>query len=132
MPAARLPAPLYFLAGGQIHRLERDGVTLTQITDEPEPVIDFDVSLANGMVVYVSGNNLIRADAYGGDPVVLVAGPTQPDEYNRAIQIGSPREGGRQPGLCPLRPGVSQHVVLRDAHRGRERSGGPPADHEQL
>ncbi|MFQ5342935.1 MAG: hypothetical protein ACE5F6_15460 [Anaerolineae bacterium] len=33
--AARLPAPLYFLAAGQVHRLEMDGVTLTQITDAP-------------------------------------------------------------------------------------------------
>ncbi len=116
VPAARLPAPLYFLAGGQIHRLEMDGTTVTTITAEPDPVIDFDVSLANGMLVYVSGNNLIRADAFGGDPMVLVEGPTQPDEHNRIIQIGSPR----------FAPGGAQIAFAMDGVRVISATGGEP------
>ena len=90
-PAVVLPAPLYFLNGeGQITRLEMDGQTLYQVTNETEPVSDFDVSPANGGLVYLSGNALIRADAYGGDPTLVIQGPTQPDEQGRIARIRSP------------------------------------------
>ena len=55
-----LPAPLYLLGSdGQIMRLEMDGTTLTRITEEAEPLTDFDVSPANGMLAYASGNSRI-------------------------------------------------------------------------
>ena len=61
----QLPAPVYLLREGQIWRLERDGTTQRQITHEPAPVNSFDVSPADDVLVYVSGNALIYADADG-------------------------------------------------------------------
>lgn len=91
MAADVLPAPLYFLGSdGQIMRLEMDGATLTRITEEAEPVAEFDVSPSNGMLAYVSGSKLISAGPYGGDPRVLIEGSTAPDEHDRIIQIHSP------------------------------------------
>ena len=51
--ASLLPHSLYFLgndnlAVSQIYRVERDGVTKTQLTFEPTNVWDFDISAANG------------------------------------------------------------------------------------
>ena len=90
-PAEVLPAPLYHLGSdGQIIRLERNGTTLIRATEEVAPVIDFDVSPVNGMLAYVSGNNLILADPYGGDIRVLVEGSIEPDEHCRIIQILTP------------------------------------------
>jgi hypothetical protein len=77
-----LPAPLLWMREGQIVRLERDGTTVTPITDETpgQPdilaVIDFDVSPADGSLVYVvqgtNGNVLIRTDAEGQDRNILL------------------------------------------------------------
>ena len=74
----QLPAPVYLLREGQIWRLEHDGITQRQITHEPAPVNSFDVSPVDGGLVYVSGNALIYADAYGENRQVLVAGPDLP------------------------------------------------------
>lgn len=71
-----LPAPLYFLSDGQIARLETDGETLTQLTQEQEPITDFDVSPVDAHLIYVSGNRLIEANPqYGQRLVKLDGGP---------------------------------------------------------
>jgi hypothetical protein len=92
---AVLPAALYFLnTANQIMRLAPDGLTLTQITNEPQPVIDFDVFPADGRLVYVSGNNLIESDADGSNPFVKIAGESfDPDQPGESITkaISSPR-----------------------------------------
>ncbi len=83
-PAGPLPAPLYYIGEGQqIFRLERDGVTRSQITFEPAPVESFDVSPADGSVAYASGNSLYRVDALGAGRATLVVGPppAAPDDY---------------------------------------------------
>lgn len=78
---AELPAPLYFLSDGQIQRLERDGVSLSQVTSESQPVTGFDVSPVTERVVYVSGNDLIEADPAQGTRTVLVDGePIEPGD----------------------------------------------------
>jgi len=80
---AVLPAPLYILAGGQIVRIERDGVTQTQITTETPPAVDalaivaFDIAPATATLVYVVQNIdkpplLIRTDADGNWRSVLL------------------------------------------------------------
>lgn len=74
-----LPAPLYYLtippeAGmeiWQIGRLETDGLTQRWITEEAGGVQYFDVSPADGSLVYVSGLELIRSDAQGENRTVL-------------------------------------------------------------
>ena len=81
-----LPAALYFLQDGQIQRLESDGVTLTQLTQEAEPITDFDVSPVDARLVYVSGNRLVEANPqYGTEIVKLDGGPY--DESDPASQI---------------------------------------------
>ncbi len=75
-PEIVLPAPLYFLSDGQIQRLETDGVTLTQLTQEAEPITDFDVSPIDARLVYVTGNSLIEANPQYGTRIVKVSGET--------------------------------------------------------
>lgn len=69
-----LPAALYFLQDGQIQRLESDATTLTQFTQEAEPIIDFDVSPIDARLVYVSGNRLVEANPQYGTEFVKVDG----------------------------------------------------------
>ncbi|MGH2592537.1 MAG: DPP IV N-terminal domain-containing protein [Anaerolineae bacterium] len=79
---AVLPAPLLFLSNrsgsDQIWRLDVDGVTLMQLTNEAAPVTDFDASPVDGRLAYVSDNDLIVANADGSDRALLVDGPPQP------------------------------------------------------
>ena len=75
-----LPAALYFLQDGQIQRLESDGVTLTQLTQEAEPITDFDVSPVDARLVYVAGNSLIEANPQYGTRIVKVVGTQLGDE----------------------------------------------------
>jgi Tol biopolymer transport system component len=86
-PAAAgvLPAPLYmFDDQQQIVRLEADGKTTAQITQEKEPIVQFSVSPADGAILYVVGQlgpqtqpttqRLVRVDAQGGNQVELLKG----------------------------------------------------------
>jgi len=87
-----LPAALYFLQDGQIQRLESDGVTLTQMTQEQEPISDFDVSPVDARLIYVAGNSLIEANPQYGIRFVKVVGEpesTQPFQY-MAQRISDP------------------------------------------
>ncbi len=88
-----LPAALYFLQDGQIQRLESDGVTLTQMTQEADPITDFDVSPVDARLVYVSGNRLVEANPqYGTEIVKLDGGPydTNDSESQITRRISSP------------------------------------------
>lgn len=81
-PAALLPHSLYYLsknAAGlyQVYRLEADGATVRQLTDEPANVDGFDVLPSDGRIAYVTNNQLIVAGADGsGRTVVVDGGPT--------------------------------------------------------
>ena len=93
-----LPAPLLFLAPveetDQIWRLEVDGQGLRPLTQEAEPVLDFDVSAVDGRLAYVSGNDLIVANPDGGGRIVLVDGPETPpenDPQGALMLLGKPR-----------------------------------------
>jgi len=70
-----LPSPLYFRSerGGswQIWRLETDGATFRQISNESVPVGPFDVSPADGSLAFVSGTQLILTDRDGGNRRVV-------------------------------------------------------------
>jgi Tol biopolymer transport system component len=81
-----LPAPIIFLGmnddptirGGQnLFRLEADGETLTQLTDEAVPITSFAVSPTNGSIAYTTfeENDLYRINADGGERTLLVDGP---------------------------------------------------------
>jgi hypothetical protein len=93
-----LPAPLYYLAPSgttqQIWRIETDGTTRTQISQEAAGVNDFDVSTRDGSLAYVSGNALIKTDGLGNNPSVLVQGPQlapERDESYYATEVTKPR-----------------------------------------
>nr|MDQ3007926.1 hypothetical protein [Chloroflexota bacterium] len=65
-----LPHTLYFLGTDnagftQVFRIERDGKTQKQLTFERESVKDYDVSLADGSVAYMAGNQLLLVNADG-------------------------------------------------------------------
>lgn len=79
-----LPHSLYFLGRdnqsiSQIYRVERDGKTVKQLTFEPVSVVDYDVSPADGSVVYVASNQLLLANADGSNRRMLVDGGTGPE-----------------------------------------------------
>jgi Tol biopolymer transport system component len=75
---------LYFLGKDndwvtQLFRMERDGRARTQLTFEPFNVTDYDVSLEDGSVAYVTGNQLVWIHADGSDRRMLVDGGSGPD-----------------------------------------------------
>ncbi len=78
----RLPAALYFLDGpyeqGQVWRMERDGVTKSQVTNEAAGVDAFGVSPADGALAFVSNNQLFLVDG-SGENRTLVADGNQAD-----------------------------------------------------
>jgi hypothetical protein len=81
-PSALLPHSLYYLsknAAGiyQVFRLEADGVTIHQLTDELADVQGFDVLPADGRIAFAANNQLIVSGADGsGRTVVVDGGPT--------------------------------------------------------
>jgi dipeptidyl aminopeptidase/acylaminoacyl peptidase len=78
----------------QIWRIETDGSTRTQITQEATGITDFDVSPSNGALAYVSGNALITTDGLGHNRSVMVQGPQlapERDESYYTSEITRPR-----------------------------------------
>jgi len=74
VPDELLPHTFYYLAGGQVFRMERDGKTQTQLTSEPANVTEYDVSLVDGSVAYVASNQLVLVNAEGSNRRMLVDG----------------------------------------------------------
>ncbi|MEO5888317.1 MAG: hypothetical protein ABIQ77_11720 [Anaerolineales bacterium] len=88
---ALLPHTFYFLGTDsagltQVFRIERDGKTQKQLTFEPASVKDYDVSLANGSVAYVTGNQLLLVNADGSERRLVVDGGAM-DENNPFLNI---------------------------------------------
>jgi len=75
-----LPHSFYYLGTDsttgltQVFRIERDGVTMHQVTFEPVEVKEYDVSLTDGSIAYVSNNQLLWVDANGAGRHLLVDG----------------------------------------------------------
>ena len=79
--AGPLPRTFYYLAPDsagvlQVFRLETDGTTQHQVTSEAEGVSDYDVSLVDGSVAYITNNQLLYVNADGSERRVLVDGGT--------------------------------------------------------
>ena len=80
-----LPRLLYYINNdgvgiAQVFRLERDGTTVTQLTFEPSAVSSYDVSMAEGSIVYVANNQLLLLNADGSGRRMLVdGGPVDPN-----------------------------------------------------
>ena len=74
-----LPHSLYYLSYDdanllQVFRLEKDGVTISQLTFEPSDVAEFDISPVDGSVVFVSNNQLITVNADGSNRAMIFDG----------------------------------------------------------
>jgi Tol biopolymer transport system component len=73
-----LPAPLYFLTGEkstqQIWRMEKDGLTRTQLTNEQTGVERFELNPKDNQLVYISNYQLILFDPGSSLRTVLVSG----------------------------------------------------------
>ncbi|HEY69661.1 MAG TPA: hypothetical protein G4O08_03655 [Anaerolineae bacterium] len=73
-----LPNPVYFRYGPQGHvqiwRLETDGVTTVQLTDEAFGVDEFTVSMADGSLAFVSNNQLFLVDGNGENRRLIADG----------------------------------------------------------
>jgi hypothetical protein len=93
-----LPRSLHFLGRDsqslmQVFRMDRDGKTITQLTSEPGNVLDYDVSRADGSLVYEVDNRLNLVDADGSNRRVLVEGATHGIIYGIYHPVFSP-DGG--------------------------------------
>jgi WD40 repeat protein len=93
-----LPHPVYFLSyrsgSAQVWRLEADGVTLSQVTDETDGVDSFDASRVDGRVAFVTNNQLYIANSGGGVRTLLVdnsAANTEAVDFYYRQRISSPR-----------------------------------------
>ena len=91
----QLPRSLYFLKNDgaglkQVHRLEKDGVTVTQLTFEPANVDDYDVSQVDGSVVYESNNQLLTINADGSNRSLIFDGGPIDDNNSFLTSVRSP------------------------------------------
>jgi Tol biopolymer transport system component len=90
-----LPHSLYFLNNdaaqlAQVFRLEKDGITVTQVTFEPAKVNSYDVSSVDGSVVYESNNQMILINADGSNRRVLLDGGSVDENNPFLTRISSP------------------------------------------
>ncbi|MBV6391650.1 MAG: hypothetical protein KPEEDBHJ_00862 [Anaerolineales bacterium] len=90
-----LPRSMYFLANDaaqfpQVFRLERDGRTITQLTFEPAKVTEYDVSPADGSVVFVSNNQLILISADGSNRRAIFDGGAVDENNPFLTRVNSP------------------------------------------
>jgi Tol biopolymer transport system component len=93
-PAELLPHTLYYLSNdgiyrrdnntllAQVYRMERDGKTITRLTNEPNGVDGYDVSLVEGTVAFIADNQLVLVNADGSNRRVLVDGGSARIENN--------------------------------------------------
>lgn len=128
---ALLPHTFYFLdtdnAGlTQVFRIERDGSTQKQLTFEPVSVKDYDVSLADGSVAYVAGNQLLLVNADGSDRRLVVDGGAVDENNPFLSMINSPvfspngqtlAYGYKGLNLYSVSSGVFD-LVIEELHRG--------------
>lgn len=93
-----LPRSLYFLSersgSRQVWRMERDGVTVSQVTQEASAVQAFDVSVVDGSVALVTNNQLYIVDSDGSDRRLMVdnaVANSEAEDYFYTQRISDPR-----------------------------------------
>lgn len=88
-----LPQSVYYLccsqADYQVWRMEADGTTMTQLTDEKFSVDDFSVSQADGSLAFVTDNQLFLVDSAGKNRR-LVAESVKGDQGGYEAFVASP------------------------------------------
>ncbi len=75
------PSLLYYLSNDaqgttQVWKMEKDGITKNQITNGNSDVTDYDVSMANGLLAYVTNNDLYILPKDQSTPQLIVDGMT--------------------------------------------------------
>jgi Tol biopolymer transport system component len=90
-----LPHSLYFLSNDsqsllQVFRMERDGKTKTQLTFEPAPVWDYDISPADGSLAYEVNGQLVLVNADGSNRRVLAEVVSNPEAHGFYHPVFSP------------------------------------------
>lgn len=81
-PSGLLPRPILYLTNDgaqitQVYRLGIDGKSITQLTFEPVNVEEFDVSLVDGSIAFVTNNQLFTVNADGSNRKLIVDGGAQ-------------------------------------------------------
>lgn len=82
------------MPGGQVWRLAQDGQVLTPITSEPMDISALDVNPMDGTLAFVSNNQLLLADADGGNRWVVVPNDPLPADWSEEYwtkQLSNPR-----------------------------------------
>jgi len=92
-----LPHTLYFLSGRsggtQVWRLQADGLTLHQLTDESEGIDQYDVSIVDGRFAYRIGNRIYISNVDGSGWRLLVdnsSADTAQAGYTYTDAVGGP------------------------------------------
>lgn len=96
-----LPSSIYYLSGEegsqQIWRMEKDGLSRVQLTDEPAGIERFEINPVNNQLAYISNYQLILFDPSSSTRTVLVSGDENnaphdpafsPDGANLAYGLG--------------------------------------------
>ncbi len=91
-PDYLLPNSLYYRAESspdifQVWRLERDGVTIYQVTNEIVSVGNFTVNTIDGRVAYIVGNQIFLIDADGSNRMMLIDGGPVDESSNVFIYL---------------------------------------------
>ena len=73
-----------------MYRLEKDGKILTQLTFEPAKVEDYDVSLVDGSVAYVTNNQMFTVNADGSSRSMIVEGEPRNENTPFLMNISNP------------------------------------------
>lgn len=96
--AVLLPHAVFFISersgSPQVWRLDRDGVTQTQVTNETAGVLSFSVSRADGSVAFVSSNQLYLVENDGGNRRLVVdnaAADMQSADFAYRQRISDPK-----------------------------------------
>ena len=94
-PVTLLPHTLYYLGNdganlSQIFRMEKDGLTVRQLTFEPDSVGSYGISPVDGSVAYVANNQMILIQADGSGRRVLVDGGPMDENNPFLTSINSP------------------------------------------
>ena len=120
-PVELLPHSLYFLSNddaglSQLFLIGRDGETKSQLTSEPADVTDYDVSVADGSIAYVSSNQLMLVNADGLSRRVLADGGPRESSFWITNPVFSPDGstlafGHQGVNLYDLAAGSAQLVI---------------------
>jgi Tol biopolymer transport system component len=132
-----LPQALYYLNNDktgipQVFRLAPDAKTIAQLTFEPSAVNAYDVSMADGSIVYVANNQVLLVNADGSGRRILVdGGPVDPNNPFTTSVSGPVFSPNGQTIAYSSNKGLNLYVVSTGASNivlERKSDSGSPAE----